>query len=204
MIPAQYLRKSWMNRNRILVEHDKWAYIRVPIHKQSQKTSIREIKVNNDVNWIDEFANKLHFYRKYSEYYSEIYEFLMETLKSSTKNEYLAELNIEISIDILDYLGISLDFEVFSKMKCFHDIESKVTGPGDWALEITKFLGGNSYVNPPGGKGIFEVKNFINNGIDLNILENNLSSYYQSNRNFIPGLSIIDSLFLMERKVLLI
>lgn len=67
-----------------------------------------------------------------------------------------------------------------------------VNDAGDWALNISKALNADEYINPPGGIELFDNKKFEEAGTKLNFLQNNLSPYNQRKKEFIKGLSIID------------
>jgi hypothetical protein len=71
------------------------------------------------------------------------------------------------------------------------NIES-VSGPGDWALNISKTINASEYINPPGGIEILDQGAFKAANINLTFLRTNLTNYKQGGRPFEPGLSIID------------
>ena len=61
-------------------------------------------------------------------------------------------------------------------------------------IEICKELNGNIYVNPTGGKDLYNTKDFLTSNIKLYFLESFKINYNQFNQKFIPSLSIIDVL----------
>ena len=67
-----------------------------------------------------------------------------------------------------------------------------VNHPGDWALNISKYLNVSTYINPSGGKEIFPKEDWNTHGINLRFLTSNLPSYSQRREESIMGLSIID------------
>jgi hypothetical protein len=72
-----------------------------------------------------------------------------------------------------------------------------VKEPGDWALNICKALGASSYLNPPGGAGLFDANRFAAAGIDLEIQHFDSLQYDTAQYGFEAGLSIIDVLMWM-------
>ena len=62
----------------------------------------------------------------------------------------------------------------------------------EWALEITRALGYDTYVNPIGGIDFFDKTKYNNENIKLEFLGSNLTSYVQKLGHFEAGLSIID------------
>ena len=79
------------------------------------------------------------------------------------------------------------------------DVE-EVNEPDEWALKITKAVGGDIYVNPPGGMSFFNKEKYLSEGIELQFLQHNLTPYVQRIGRFEPGLSIIDILMFNEEK----
>jgi hypothetical protein len=66
--------------------------------------------------------------------------------------------------------------------------------PGQWALEICTALGADSYVNPAGGRALFDNTAFISRGIALRFAETFEFRYQTGQLNYEPGLSILDVL----------
>ena len=93
---------------------------------------------------------------------------------------------------LCDYLDIEFVYEIASNIAFDRSL---IRGAGDWALSITKKLGGNVYVNPPGGVKLFDEDKYNKQGVDLLFLKPHLSPYRQSGKkDFVPGLSIVDLL----------
>jgi hypothetical protein len=67
-------------------------------------------------------------------------------------------------------------------------------GPGDWAPEICRAVGATSYLNPIGGKALFDPRKFDDIGVSLAFLSMAEFSYDTNSYEFIPHLSIIDVL----------
>ena len=62
-------------------------------------------------------------------------------------------------------------------------------------IEITKLCGGDSFINLPGGRTLYDKNIFAREGIELQFLEPSLPPYRQQRtREFHPGLSILDLL----------
>ena len=69
-----------------------------------------------------------------------------------------------------------------------------IQGPGDWALRISQQLGADTYVNPPGGRALFDAELYRDGGVKLVIREFREMTYGTNGNEFHPGLSIIDVL----------
>ena len=183
----QYISHGWMNRNRVLRQDGQPHYITAPIQKSPRDTAICDIKVVSGEQWKERIFTQLADYKKKAPYYSETIGFLREALNHTGEN--LAEINIRTTIATCDYLGIKADYDVFSEMKL--SIEA-VHAPDEWALNITKAIHGDTYVNPPGGEALFDRKKYEDAGIRLTFIKSNLPQYIQRIGRFEPALSIID------------
>jgi hypothetical protein len=177
---AQYIRHGWVNRNRILHPNEGWQYICVSIKKTSRSTTIRDIIISKDFDWKDKIIRQLRVYEKKAPYYQMIFE-----------TDSLALMNIHIIKEICKYLGMEINYEIFSEMNLVID---NVNSPDEWALEIAKKLGYDTYINAPGGREFFDRKKYEQENINLSFIKNNLVHYYQGRKLFEPGLSIIDVL----------
>jgi hypothetical protein len=188
---VQYNKRSWMNRNRILHQDkpDDFQYITVPVSKHEKGSLIKDIRVSNDGKWQNKILSQLMLYKKIkAPFYNEI-RHLVEKIISGEQHTLL-DLNIDSIRYSCDYLGIEFNYEIASKMT--FDMVN-VSGPGDWALEISKHKKASEYLNPPGGQAIFDEDKFTKNNIKLSFLKPKLSPYQQSWRNsFNAGLSVLD------------
>lgn len=59
----QYMRHSWVNRNRILCGDGKWTYMVVPI-KRDYTNKINQTLIDYEQNWEDKIMAQLSFYKR--------------------------------------------------------------------------------------------------------------------------------------------
>lgn len=185
----QYERRSWMNRNRILNSNKEAAYISVPLQKAPRETAIKDMLIDNSQNWKADMVAKMPHYKKHAPYYKETVELFERLLAPEYKS--LADLNIATTTGICKHLGIGKEFQIFSQMDMNMD---NVSEADEWALEITRQLGYDTYINPPGGMSFFDREKYKNAGIELQFLQSKLPPYVQRIGRFEPGLSILDVL----------
>ncbi len=183
----QYIKKGWINRNRILKPKQGWQYIVIPIKKQPRETMIKDTFIDQSANLNNLIRGKLTVYKNIAPYYQDVLELVNKILE----NEFtkILELNEFILKMTCEYLDIEFKYKIYSEMGL--DI-NKVNGPGDWALNISKALNATTYINPPGGKEIFDKTRFKEANIELKFLNINLIPYNQRRSIFEPSLSIID------------
>ena len=185
----QYERRGWMNRNRIINLREGSTYISVPVVKAPQQTSLLDIKINNKEPWKDKIISQLEVYKKIAPYYSQTTEFVASVLEMA--KDSLAELNILSITETCKYLSLDIHWDVFSKM----DLNiSKTCLPDEWALEITKALHYEEYINAPGGQAFFNPDKYASAGIKLSFIQPDPVEYVQKIGRFEPNLSIVDVL----------
>jgi len=155
---VQYIRRGWINRNRISENF----YLSVPIKKSSQKTLINKIEISYDNNWHYKHCKSLEVkYGKYCEknpvylFYKNIpkYKFLVDLLKNSIKN--VCDV-LEIKTEFVDSEIIDIDENIRNK---------------DRIIEICSRLKAKDYYNLPGGKKLYNKEDFRKNNIKLKFID---------------------------------
>jgi hypothetical protein len=185
----QYMRHGWVNRNRILHPGSGWQYILAPLAKHPRSTSIRDVRLADPRALGGRVVRQLEHYRGQAPFLDETLELVDQCL--ATAPARLAELNVTILDRICAYLGIPFRRDIFSQMEL--DLRP-VAGPGDWALEIADALGASVYVNPPGGRAIFDPAAFTARGIELRFQDYRSLVYDCGRYEFERDLSILDAL----------
>lgn len=185
---VQFIRHGWIERNRILKQTEGWLYIQVPLNKFSRDILIKDVSINNNINWKDKIFAQLIPYKKKAPFYAAVIELLRNVF--AKEFDSIVDLNRELLLAICQYLNIGGAIEVFSKMDLQID---KAQAPDEWALHICKKLGSNvTYINPIGGMEFFDRKKYENNGVNLQFQKMTIAAYSQRREGFEPGLSIID------------
>ena len=186
---VQFIRHGWIERNRILSQDGDWQYISVPLVKHGQKTLIKDIKINNKIEWKSKILSKLVHYRK-APYYQEILKLIHEVL--SEEYDDITHLDFNCLKKICNYIGIATPIYIFSEMNI--EIE-EAQAPDEWALNICKALPDvDEYWNPIGGVTFFNTEKYCKEGINIKFLEMVDEEYKQRGDSFIKQLSIIDVL----------
>jgi hypothetical protein len=183
----QYVKLAWVNRNKVLDSPKGTKYITVPVHKHKFNLPTNQVRIFEKQPWNKKIIAQLGTYKKIAPNYHKVINFLKHALNPDFV--YLSELNIHTLSETCKYLGISFNFDVYSKM----DIKvEKVNGPGDWGLGITKAMGYANYLNAFTGQKFIDKKRYQENGVDVKFLKFNFKPYHQRGNTFEPGLSIID------------
>jgi hypothetical protein len=193
---VQYDRKGWMKRNRILKPNGGWQYFQAGVIKPEYKAIIKDVLIEQDDGWKAKIYRQLHHYKMIAPFYAETMRIVERCLNWVCVS--LTDLNRNILSIFCDYLNIKCPLKTFSKMDL--EILTPVEHAGQWALRIAQVYGAAEYVNPPGGKEIFNPKDFQENNIKLSFLSNNLKPYDQKRAIFEPALSIIDIMMFCEKE----
>jgi hypothetical protein len=188
---AQYIRRGWVNRNRVLSSgRDGWKYVRVPVAHAARNTPIKDIRIDSRQDWQNELLRGLDIYQnRAAPWFDETMTFLEDVLKFQTDS--LCDLLVHSLVQTCNLIGIPLQPDVFSQMNLSLP---DVSHPGQWALEVARSLQATTYINLPGGREIFAPAAFDAAEIRLQFLTHRLPQYNQRQAEFIPGLSIIDVL----------
>lgn len=184
----QYIKKGWINRNRIIGCGTDPVFINVPICKAPQNTAIKDIRISNNEPWKEKLFGQLSIYKRRAPYYNDVISLIENIVASNNYGDSMSQLAIQSIVETCDFLGISINYDVFSEM----DMHINASAPDEWALEISKELGYTRYVNPPGGLSFFDRQKYKSAGIQIDFLEQQLCPYIQKKGFFTEGLSIID------------
>ncbi|MBN1822254.1 MAG: WbqC family protein [Prolixibacteraceae bacterium] len=192
---AQFTRKSWMYRNRIL-KPDRLLdqYINISLIKPEYKIKLPECRINNKREWEIRIFSQLKHYRKVAPFYFETISFLEELFQ--IKDDLLNEFNIRTIKSILKYLEITTPTLLFSE---FNFEYTEVENLWDWALLMCSLLNSDAFLNAPGGLAIYSTDAFRKKNIKLGFIQHKLMPYDQKNQNFIHSLSILDVLMFNGR-----
>jgi hypothetical protein len=185
---TQYTPKTWMSRNRILHPVNGWQYVNVPLNAASMSIRTCEARVLDRIAAGDRVLRQISHYRKRAPYYSSVLGLIDDAFQNA-RDESLVALNVSALVSICTYLGLSFNYQICSEMDL--DIPSEI-GPGGWAPMIASRMGAGKYINPVGGKKLFDPTQFEAMGIALGFLEVELFEYATPGYTFEPGLSIID------------
>ena len=189
---AQFKKRSWMTRNRILHSDPakSFQYINISTQKVSLSAPLSDVVIlENDV-WRNKIFAQLEFYKRLrAPFYSSTISLVGDILFSDCTS--LPDQAERMARAVMSYLGKEIQIKHSAEIEFNLD---QVSHAGDWALEISKAVGAQEYINPPGGVDIFDSKKYEKNGVKLKFLRPYLQPYKQSTREFLPGLSIIDVL----------
>jgi len=185
---VQFIKRGWIERNRVLNHGEGWTYIKVPLERHSRNIAICDIVVRDNEDWRIKILAKLRHYKKQAPYFNIVME-LCESAFSGVFED-IVSLNVAMLKAILGYLEIEKSIDIFSELDI--NIE-KPRAPDEWCLNICKAIGNvDEYWNPSGGKSFYDCAKYERCNIKLRFHEVALEPYNQNREGFEPGLSILD------------
>lgn len=180
---VQFARRSWQQRNRILLNHTV-KYLTIPtLSKGNRDQLINEVFTNESKNWRNQHKKTLyHGYAKHP-YSNQILPLLSQCLDQNSQS--LAEINIGIITAIKEMLGIPTPLLRTSNIPVYGK-------RSEYLLKICKNLGVNTYLSAAGSKPYIENEGLFKD-IKVEYQEYIPRPYPQINvTRFVPYLSIVD------------
>jgi hypothetical protein len=185
----QFTKKGWINRNRAIL---------------NKKVETFTLAVSSDGDFICE--KKLHYEEDRKSLLRKLKQSYADSPNSRDINARIEELLlsdeaylfplIEKSIAaICDFLAIKTQILRLSALGNNKELKGI-----DRVQDIVKYLGGDTYLNPEGGREIYFKNTFNCNGLELEFLEHNSKPYEQLIPGFVDRLSIIDLLYMNKNR----
>lgn len=188
-----FRKQGWINRNRILIGGSP-GYFSVPLRGASSSVAINRTAVDHEhlSRWRRKFLRTLAESYTSSGSRNAVLGLVEAVLDVEAPNiASLAQRSVRVCCEYLD-----LETRFLTSSGSFP--ASGRTGVGR-ILEICMVAGASVYVNPPGGRALYDRTTFGQAGIALRILAPQLDVYPQPAGTFVPGLSIIDVLMRLDR-----
>jgi hypothetical protein len=183
----QFNSKSWQQRT-LIKRDEKELMLTIPVKKKGNYIqNINEVEIIDD-GWRRKHWTSIKLAYKKSPYF----EFYMKDLEDfyNFKWALLSDFNIQTTNYFIDKLGIK-----FKKILKGSDI--KITGnKTDLLIDICKKTNCDTYISGEGAKVYFDQTKFDNAGLNHIFINNKLIEYNQLGTTFLPGMAIIDILFM--------
>jgi len=181
---VNYIKRGWINRNRILVGKEP-QYINLQMSAVSQNKFINEIELLNDNEYVEKLFRTVELNYKKAPFFRETMDLLTKIFSSKESN--LARFLFEQISIICSYLDIETKLIMSSQMEKNNDLKGE-----EKILDICQRLGAEEYYNAIGGQQLYSKENFDKKDITLKFLETERIEYKQFGTSFFENLSIID------------
>ena len=181
----EYTKKGWINRNRFLL-NGKDAYFTLPLLNAPDDTHVVGRFLAKSFNR-QKLLNQFRGAYSKAPNFDQIMPLLENIIKYDEKN--LFRFIYYSLLEVCDYIDIKTPIHVSSKVDIDHSMKAQQK-----VLELCKAEGATAYINPVGGKKIYDRATFNHQGIGLKFHKAKDCAYLQFGDNFVPWLSIIDVL----------
>jgi WbqC-like protein family len=187
---TQYTRRSWINRNRVLHPAGGWQYISIPLLNSSIHIKILEAEIASPRNQERYVLGKISHCKRRAPYYAQVCDIVRATFAGIVDGR-LVSLNVSGLSAVCDYLGLKFRHRLCSQLALDYPDGLR---EGQWAPWIAGKLSADAYVNPIGGRTLFNPPDFSRQHISLQFLKFSTFVYDTPGYNFESGLSILDVL----------
>lgn len=183
----QFTKKGWINRNRYLMNGTDNVFS-IPLKKASDYLNVVDRELSDTAN--DDLAKQLRkiesAYKK-APYFSEVIPLIKECFTYDEKN--LFHYIYHSILTITRALDITTEIVVSSSLGVSTDLRGQ-----ERVIETCKRLQATDYINPIGGKTLYDPADFSVKGIKLHFQNVEPYIYPQFADDFLPHLSILDVL----------
>lgn len=183
---VNFIKRGWIHRNNILVNGEANMFS-VPLKKPSQNSLINEVKLGDWKPWSSKFLKTVEQNYKKAPHFDSVYELVSNVLSEDCA--FISDLAIRSLKQVCAYLKLSTEFVDSSTVYNNDELKSQYR-----ILDICLKEKAGHYINPTGGRGLYDKELFAKNGILLNFIESESITYPQFKNEFRPWLSIIDVL----------
>lgn len=192
---VNFIKGGWVNRNNVLLNGNKNLFT-VPLKSVSSFQTIHETLIHSEIyhKWRKKFIKSLEQSYKKSPHFSSVLPLIQSVFEIQHYN--ITDLTINSIASISNYLELETVFERSSQQYATTKGMEKATR----LINICQINQAKTYINPSGGKELYQKETFKKQGIDLYFIENELTPYAQFKNDFIPGLSIIDVLMFNSKE----
>ncbi|NJM31657.1 MAG: WbqC family protein [Limnobacter sp.] len=191
---TQYTPKTYMTRNEVLKASGGRQLFMVELANRSTHIKTCEAQLLHPEKTKTRVLGSLSHYRKRAHYYHQVLDLVHDTfarLAESGTPLSLVELNRLGLAAVCNYLGLPFKHRVASTL---HLQLPENLGPGDWAPHISAALGATHYLNPIGGKHLFDPAQFHTLDVTPGFMHYTPLHYATPEFEFEPNLSVLDVL----------
>jgi WbqC-like protein family len=188
---VNYINRGWINRNRLLLNGVPHTFS-IPLSQASQNRLISDIQLIEDGQWRYKLLQTIRQAYIRSPNYLELVSMIQDIVnyKESQLNKFL----LHSLRKIIDYLEIKT--EIIDSSTIYGN--SLLRGQNR-IIDICKQEGATTYINPIGGKALYQKDEFSKCGINLHFLSSSSLFYKQWPGDFVPSLSILDGLMFNKK-----
>lgn len=193
---VSFIKGGWINRNNIKVQGQA-KLITIPLQNGNSGVRICDVLIAGKREiWAKKMLRTVAESYAKAPYYGQVYPMFEAWLTAGI--EGVSELNLRIITDICQYFGLKTEIVPTSKVYANSNLRSVAR-----VLDICQLEGATHYINAIGGRELYSQDVFKSKGFELGFLKPVLSPYSQGKGEFVPALSILDTLMWNPEEVIL-
>jgi hypothetical protein len=181
---VNFITRGWINRNKVLVNGEE-NYFTIPCKDASQNKLINEVKHAMTDKKRGKLLRKIKFSYSNAPFFDDVFPIVENVLR--TESSYIADLAMQSIRETSCYLNLNTVFKISSE-----EYNNADLGKAERLIDICRQEKMTTYINPTGGKELYNKEEFQKDGITLKFIDPSLKEYEQFNNDFVAGLSIID------------
>lgn len=185
---VSYIMKGYINRNSILLNGQAHKFT-IPVKKASQNKLIKESKWNFPEEDKHKFENMIRMAYKKAPQFEQVMPLISSIIwfREEDITQYIHNSILQIN----KYLQIRTKIYISSSIKKDNSLKAQSR-----IIEICKKLNTEMYINPRGGRTLYDANQFEKEDMILRFLDTRLDKvrYKQFKNEFVSNLSVIDIL----------
>jgi len=183
---VNFINRGWINRNKISSNEGGEQWITIPLEHASQNRLISDIDILADNGWKKKMCRHVAATYCAASQTRTVGPMFDRWIAAATGN--LSKFLVSCMGDAASYLGIRTEIV---RASALHP-RSGLRG-SDRILDICRQEGATTYINPPGGRLLYEASEFRRREVELRFLEPNLEMMELAHAGTgMPTLSILD------------
>jgi hypothetical protein len=183
---VNFMKKKWINRNNILIANQPNFFI-IPLKKVSQNKLIKDVEIAVDLNWKSKIVKKIEMSYRKAPYFQKAFDLFEKIINQN--QTHISNLAITSLKEVCSYLNIQTHLTPSSTI-----YKNSHLGSQERIIDICKKENADHYINPIGGADLYSKEHFVYHQIQLNFLKSELIIYRQFKNEFVPHLSILDTI----------
>ncbi|RAH36587.1 WbqC family protein [Halomonas sp. SL1] len=180
---TSFIKQGYINRNSMLTANGP-ARFTVPVPGASSNKKISDLKFSPDVK---KFTRSLEQNYSKTRHFPTIFPIIREIIES--KDRSIASVCQKSYQAIFSHLGIEKHCIKTSELDY-----DRTASAQDRLVALCQKFGADCYINAPGGRSLYDKRDFLEQDIELKFIDPLPVEYQQANSPFVPNLSIIDVL----------
>jgi hypothetical protein len=182
---VQYIRRGWINRNRILVD-GRETLITIPVQHGERSDRICDIALDSS-DWRRKRIELLRHAYARAPHFRAVLPIVAGVIEAPAAT--IADLARASVLRIVDLLSIPASIVASSRAYGNQDLRGE-----ERIVDIARRESATIYVNLPGGRELYHRDVFARAGMELRFVQPRVPDYDQGGAAFVPRLSIIDLL----------